>query len=189
MTILNLGVIKEVMNGSELKITMDVDKANELFLGKKLLPLGIPIKATEYYIPYEKAFDGYEGTRNWYRKNIQNRGVFAVHQNDIKDILSENKLFPRDSFDYLTVSGTERKPAWEGSNEAVVVGGWVFPANALNHASVSKDTPYNGITINVVSKGNSLGNIQYRVQSEGSPENPQKQIFYKNPASTGSSRL
>lgn len=169
----NSNPISKEEKNNELILNIDLDKA-DLLKNKQPLLLDIPIEDVTIYLPGLLPFDGYEGVRNWYRKNIiKSKQLFAVHISDLKNLLQASC---NDAVKYLVAPRNERckNQVWGWLNEAVLIDEWIFPAYALEKARVTEDFAYNKITMKLKRGGKDVGEVSYNIGSS-------KRIEYQDP--------
>jgi hypothetical protein len=168
------GITREEIR-SDLMLGVDLDYLDTV-VGKRVPSLGIPIFRTIPYSPAPGATDKYQSLRKWYRHNIEAYAeVVIIHRSDLQRSLA--KAHP-DAVDYLTVEGEEERARHEGwnepGNEAIEIENWVFPANALNHATVSLDFTFENIKVTVSKNFGPIAEVYYFVNRK------ERQIFYSH---------
>jgi hypothetical protein len=155
------GISREEIH-RDLILRVDLDYADTQ-IGKRALPLGIPIYRTALYTPSLGLSDKYEALRKWYRKNLETYSdLIIIHRRDLQHSLS--KAQP-DSVDYLTIENEAEREKHEGwselENEAIEVAQWIFPANAINRAVAAPDFIFENIKVVVLKEGVVINEIYY----------------------------
>jgi hypothetical protein len=160
---------------NDLLLGVDLDYMDTL-VGKRAPMLGIPLFRTQEYSPPPDTSDTYHGLRKWYRTNLEKySGLFIIHHNDLQRSLS--KAQP-DAIDYLITEDESERSKHEGwqepENEAIEIENWIFPANAVNRATVSLDFNFENIKVTVHKNSTPIAEIYYFVNRK------ERTIFYSN---------
>lgn len=160
--------ISRIERHRDLLLQVDLDFA-ETLVGKRVLYLGIPIFKMLPYVPPPGTTDKYEGLRKWYRHNLENpSGLFMVHRIDFQHSLS--KAQP-DALDYLVTEDEAEREKHEGwkepGNEAIEIEQWIFPASAVDMATVATDFIFENIRVAVIKKEREIDEIYYLVTPNG----------------------
>jgi len=168
------GITREEQH-NDLLLGVDLDYLDTL-VGKRAPLLGIPVFRTQRYSPPPGSIDNYHGLRQWYRNNIEKyNGVFIIHRNDLQHSLSKAQT---DAVDYLVTEDDAEREKHEGwnepENEALEIEHWIFPANALNHATVALDFNFENIKVTVIKNSNPVAEIYYFVNQR------ERALFYSN---------
>ena len=168
------GITREEQR-NDLFLGVDLDYMDTL-VGKRAPLLGIPIFRMQQYSPPSDIQDTYHGLRRWYRTNLEKySGLFIIHHNDLQHSLS--KAQP-DAVDYLVTEGEDQRAAHESwkepENEAIEIEHWIFPANAVNHATVALDFIFENIMVTVNKSDHPVAQIYYFVDKK------QRAIFYSH---------
>jgi hypothetical protein len=168
------GITREELH-NDLLLKVDLDYMDTL-IGKRAPLLGIPIFRTQQYSPPPDSTDTYHGLRKWYRTNIEKyNGAFIIHRNDLQRSLG--KAQP-DAVDYLVIDDEAERAkhtGWsEPENEAIEIEQWIFPANAINHATVSLDFIFENIMVTVIKNSRPLNQIYYFVNRK------ERMIYYSH---------
>ena len=153
------------VHGRSLRLEIDLNYAQTI-VGKRPVFLSIPILRMWPYSPAPGLADKYGPVRKWYRKSLQKvGGVFIVRRIDLERSLS--KAAP-DAVDYLVTWNEEERKKHEGwkepGNEAVQIADWIFPANAVNMATVTPDFEYEKINVVVLKGGEAIAEVHYYVK-------------------------
>jgi hypothetical protein len=168
------GIVRKKLDRN-LVLEVDLDYA-EQYAGKKALPLGIPIFQMSPYIPAPGLSDNYQSIRKWYRSNIDNYGGLIIfHRSDLTRFLSKA---PADAVDYLVADDETERRNHEGwvdpINEAVEIRQWIFPANAINLATVTSDFNFENVRIAIFRSGKLVGEVYYSIKLD------ERKIFYSH---------
>ena len=160
---------------NDLLLGVDLDYMDTL-IGKRAPLLGIPIFRMQHYSPPPDVQDTYHGLRKWYRTNLEKySGLFIIHRNDLHHSLG--KAQP-DAVDYLVTEDQAQRAAHEAwkepENEAIEIENWVFPANAVNHATVALDFRFENIMVTVNKNNRPVAQVYYFVDQK------QRAIFYSH---------
>jgi hypothetical protein len=168
------GITREEQHNN-LLLGVDLDYMDTL-IGKRAPMLGIPLFRTQEYSPPPDTADTYHGLRRWYRTNLEKySGLFIIHHSDLQRSLS--KAQP-DAIEYLIIEDEEERNKHEGwkepENEAVEIEQWIFPANAVNRATVSLDFNFENIKVTIYKNSITVAEIYYFVNQK------ERAIFYSN---------
>ena len=155
-------IIPEKMPGRKIVIPAELEAAERL-KGIRAHYLGIPIYKVHEYTPPPGPADGYEGLRNWYRKNIETLGgVSILHKSDLMRPLAKAQA---DALEYLVTEDEAARinhKGWcEPENEAIEISQWIFPAVAVNKAIVAHDFNYEIIIVSVTKNGREFDRVYY----------------------------
>jgi hypothetical protein len=130
---------------------------------EEVLDLEIPISGIKPFTQGFMAFDQYSKLPDWYSECLEaNHGLVAYSEEAMRQILEDREL----AFEYLTAENLRfrQEHAWNPGNEAVLIGGWVFPAKAARRCAFPvKNTKYEVF----VTRGESaIAQLNYEVQGE-----------------------
>ena len=159
-------VIPEKMKGRHIVIQAELENPDR-HIGAQAHYLGIPIYRMHPYMPPPGVVDGYESARKWYRGNLgQLGGIYMMHRGEMERVLTNAKP---DVLQYLiTEDEAERAkhPDWLApDNEAVEIGGWVFPAHAVDQAIAAHDFRFEIIIVSVTRHEKEIDRVYYFVNA------------------------
>lgn len=143
---------------SELRFILDLDAADSS--GTDFIGLDVPVVYVGGYLGKD---DGYRSARNQYRLFLENERKLLV----VKDSFLSGNLqsCPADAVEYLVAEGNERAkhPGWEGKNEGIMIGDWLFPTNVFDRAAVHKTFMFSTIKIELRRSQENVGTLTYTV--------------------------
>jgi hypothetical protein len=148
-----------------LQLEIDLNYA-EIHAGKGLFSIGIPVFKIWPYSQPQGHSDIYGPVRQWYRDKIEKFGnLFILRRTDLERYLAKAQS---DAVDYLVIWNVNERKKHEGwhdhVHEAIQIDKWIFPANAVNMATLTTNWNYEKIKVVVNKDGEEIAEVHYFVK-------------------------